>query len=43
MCEFGFHSCIVCKDTSPCSDNLEPNPKCNDPTMMICYCCLEVD
>lgn len=41
MCECGFHSCICCKDTSPCYDELKPNPECNEPTLMICYCCLE--
>ena len=41
MCEFGFHSCPVCKDTSPCNEKLDSNPNCFDPNMMICYCCLE--
>jgi len=41
MCECGYHSCIVCKDTSPCGDTLTSNSNCTDPTMIICYCCLE--
>lgn len=41
MCECGFHSCIICKDTSPCSDTLRPNPKCHEPDFLICYSCLE--
>lgn len=41
MCECGFHSCIVCEDTSPCSDMLVPNPECHEPVLLICNSCLE--